>query len=124
MTLLIIAFAGLVLLTGFVILIKPELVFGTLQKNKDKTWVHVLAVVIRMILGVLLIQQAGESRYPTAIEILGWLSVIAAVSLALIGRTNFKRLMAWAFSLLQPWGRIGGLLAAAFGAFLIYAFVQ
>jgi hypothetical protein len=31
--------------------------------------------------------------------------------------------MAWALSFVNPLGRAGGLLAAAFGAFLIHAFV-
>jgi NAD/NADP transhydrogenase beta subunit len=123
MTQLIIAFSGLVLLAGLVILVNPGLVFAYLQKNADKPVLHILAVVVRLVLGFLLISQAGYSRFPTVIEVLGWLSVIAAVSLALMGRKNFKRLMAWAFTLIQPWGRPGGLLAMAFGAFLIYAFI-
>jgi len=31
--------------------------------------------------------------------------------------------MLWAFSLLKPYGRIGGLFAIAFGGFLVYAYI-
>jgi hypothetical protein len=43
--------------------------------------------------------------------------------LAVIGRNNFKRLMSWALSLLKPFGRVGGVAAVGFGAFLFYAFI-
>jgi len=48
---------------------------------------------------VLLLSLSGASRYPLAIEIIGWVSIIAAMFLSIIGRDNFKRLMSWALSL-------------------------
>ena len=84
---------------------------------------YVTAVVIRLVLGVLLIYQSDVSRYPVVIEIIGWLSITAAVFFTVIGHGNFCRIMDWAFSLLKPWGRAGGVLAACFGAFLVHAFV-
>ena len=67
--------------------------------------------------------QSNISEFPFVIEVIGWLSIVAAIFLAVIGRRNFNRLMSWALSLSKPFGRVGGVLAAAFGAFLIYAFV-
>ena len=66
---------------------------------------------------------SGASRYPFAIEIIGWISIIAAMFLSIIGRDNFKRLMSWALSLKKPFGRVGGFIAVCLGAFLVYAFV-
>lgn len=123
MTILIIIFGALTLLAGIVIIINPEAIFGLLRNKLDKLALHILAVVIRLVLGALLILQSGASKFPFVIEIIGWLSIIAAISLAVIGRRNFKRLITWALSLAKPFGRAGGVLAAAFGAFLIYAFV-
>ena len=101
----------------------PDIIFGFLRNNIDKLGLHILAVAVRLIIGVLLISQAGASKLPFIIQIIGWLSIGAAISLAVIGRHSFNRLMVWALSLLKHYGRVGGLLAAAFGAFLIYAFV-
>jgi hypothetical protein len=56
-------------------------------------------------------------------EVIGWLSIVAAIFLAVMGRRNFNRLMSWALSLSKPFGRVGGVLAVALGAFLIYSFV-
>lgn len=123
MTLLIILFGALTLSAGIIIIINPEIIFSYLRKNLDKLSLHILAVTVRLIIGVLLISQANVSTFPLTIEILGWLSIAAATIFALIGRRNFKRLMSCALSLLKPFGRIGGIFAAAFGAFLIYAFV-
>jgi len=123
MTELIIIFGVLTLLAGVVILINPEVIFGYLRSNIDKLGIHVIAVVIRLTIGVLLINQSSLSKFPLVIEILGWLSIIAALSLAVMGRHNFHRLMSWALTFLKPYGRFGGIFATAFGGFIIYAFV-
>jgi hypothetical protein len=66
---------------------------------------------------------AAASRYPTAILILGWVSIAAATVLGVMGRPNFRRLMAWALGLAPSFGRIGGLAAILFGGFLIHAVI-
>ena len=123
MTVLIIIFGALTLLAGIVIVINPEVIFGFLRNNLDKLVLHILAVVIRLVIGALLIYQSNISKFPFVIEVIGWLSIVAAIFLAVMGRRNFNRLMSWALSFLKPFGRVGGVFAAAFGAFLIYAFV-
>ena len=123
MILFIIIFGTLTCLAGIVILVNPGIVFGFLRKNSDKIELQIVAVAMRLILGAFLIYQSGASRYPFAIEIIGWLSVVAAVFFAVIGRNNFSRLMAWALSQVKTLGRVGGIIASAFGAFLIHAFI-
>jgi hypothetical protein len=104
-------------------LINPETVFGLLRRKLESLNLHILAVVVRIILGVALIICAAESKYPTAILILGWISIIAAAVLGVMGRTNFKRLMSWALGLAPSFGRIGGFLAILFGGFLVHAVI-
>ena len=123
MTVLIIIFGALTLLAGIVIIINPEAIFGFLRNNLDKLAVHILAVVVRLVIGVLLIYQSSVSKFPFVIEVIGWLSIAAAIIIAVMGRRNFNRLMSWALALSKPLGRVGGVLAVSFGAFLIYAFV-
>jgi hypothetical protein len=57
MTVLIIIFGALTLLAGIVIVINPEVIFGFLRNNLDKLVLHILAVVVRLVIGVLLIYQ-------------------------------------------------------------------
>lgn len=123
LTAVIILFGALILLAGSIIIINPDLVFGLLDRHADSLGLHVLAVVIRVIIGLVLIVEAGVSRFPLVIEIIGWLSIIAAAVFALIGRKNFLRLMNRVISLAKPYGRMGGMFAIGFGGFLIYAFI-
>lgn len=104
-------------------MVNPDNIFGLLNKHADKVALQIIAVLGRLILGALLIYQAGASKHPLVIEMIGWLSILAAISFTVIGRHNFRRLISWALSLAKPFGRIGGVLAGCFGAFLIYAFV-
>ena len=123
MTLLIIIFGALISLAGLVILINPETVFGFMRDRLDKLALQILAIAIRVILGALLIYQADASRFPTVIEIIGWISLGAALFIIVMGRRNFIRLMEWSLSFVKKFGRFGGIMAATFGAFLVYAFV-
>ena len=110
-------------IAGIIILVNPEIIFGLLRNNLEKVSLQVIAIGIRLVIGILLIQYASESKFPTVIEIIGWLSIAAAVAFSAIGRRHFLSLMSWAFSLLKPYGRVGGLFAMTFGGFLVYAFV-
>jgi hypothetical protein len=122
MTALIQGFAVLTLLAGVVILLNPQIIFGFLRERQDELELHVTAVFVRLALGILLIMQSPVSRYPLVIEVIGWLSIAAAIFLGVMGRRNFIRLMSWALSFVHTIGRLGGILAAAFGSFLLYAF--
>jgi hypothetical protein len=123
MTALIVIFGAMILLAGVVIAINPEIVFGYLRNNPDRLTIHILAVVVRLLIGVLLVSQSSLSKFPLTVEFLGWFSIFAALFLAVMGRYNFQRLMCWALTFLKPFGSVGGVFAAAFGGFLIYAFV-
>jgi len=121
MNYIIILFGIATIVAGAIIVINPGTVFGLLRKNLEALGLHVLAVVVRIILGAALIICAAGSKYPTAILILGWISIVAAAVLGIMGRTNFKRLMSWALNVAPSFGRLGGLLAILFGGFLIHA---
>ena len=123
MNFIIIIFATATVITGIVIVINPETVFGLLRRKMDSLGLHISAVVVRLIIGAALVMYAAESRYPTAILILGWISIVAACVLGIMGRTKFKGLMSWALGLAPTFGRLGGILAILFGGFLIHAVV-
>ena len=121
MNYIIILFGIATIVAGLIIVINPDTVFGLLRRKLESLGLHILAVVVRIILGAALIICAAGSKYPSAILILGWISIVAAAVLGIIGRTNFKRLMSWALSVAPSFGRLGGLLAILFGGFLIHA---
>jgi len=117
----ILIFGGLTVMAGLIILFQPETILGILRRNLGSLSLHISAVAVRIIVGSALIVHASESKYPLTLEVLGWVLLVAAVVLALVGRSNFKRLMKWALSLGSSYGRIGGGVAVLFGGFLVYA---
>ena len=121
MNYIIILFGIATLIAGVIIVINPEWIFGLLRRKLDSLVLHILAVVVRIIIGVALIMCAAESKYPTALLVLGWVSIIAAFVLGVIGRTYFRQLMYWALNLKPFLCRFGGLIAIFFGGFLIHA---
>jgi hypothetical protein len=123
MNYIIVLFGTAIIVAGVIIVVNPETVFGLIRKKSESLSLHILAVVVRIILGVALMMYATESKYPTAISILGWISIVAASVLGIMGRTNFRRLMSWTLSFSSSFGRIGGFLAILFGGFLIHAVV-
>ena len=123
MNFIIMLFGTATIVAGIIIVINPESVFGLMRRKLESLGLHILAVVVRIIIGVALIMCAAESKYPTASLILGWISIVAASVLGIMGRSNFRRLMSWALSLKPSVGRIGGFIAILFGGFLIHAVV-
>ena len=123
MTISIIIFGSLILIAGILLLRNPEIIFGFLQDNIENSAIHVIAVMIRLIIGTLLITQSSLSRFPLGIEVLGWVFIVTGFSLAVIGRNKFGRLKSWVLTNLMPFGRLAGVIAIAFGGFLVYAFL-
>jgi len=123
MAVLIILFGSLIFISGILLLINPEIIFSYLRNNVGNTAIHAAAVLVRLVIGILLITQAHISKFPVVIELLGWFFIVAGVFLAVIGRSNFLKLMSWVLRKFKAFGRIGGAIAIAFGGFLIYAFL-
>ena len=120
---IIMLFGAATTIAGVIIVISPETVFGLIRKHMASMGIHVLAVVMRIVLGATLILCAAESKFPAAIEVIGWITLVAALVLGVMGRTHFKGLMAWALGMPSSSRRIGGLLAALLGGFLVYAVI-
>jgi len=123
MTISIIIFGSMILLAGVLLMINPEIVFGFLRNNIENLAIHTIGVLVRLIVGALLVTQSSVSRYPLAVEVLGWVFIVSGILLAVIGRTNFRRLLSWVLTNLTAFGRIAGVMSIAFGGFLIYAFL-
>jgi len=80
-----------------------------------------LAMAVRAALGILLLVAADDTRFPWAMRILGAVSLVAAVSLPIIGYARLRAFVDW--WLARPAGFVRGWSAVAclFGAFLVYA---
>ena len=112
----------LILLTGILLLVKPEIIFDWMETNMENTSLYIIAIVFRLAFGVLLILAAKKSKYPGVIKFFGFLAVIAAVSFIFMGHENFHDFIASLIPEFKSYAILVGLIGMAFGGFLIYAF--
>lgn len=122
MTLIIKLFGMLMLLAGISLLVKPGIVFGFIEHNMGSTSLYVFAIAVRLVLGLLFLFAARESKYPRVIKIFGYLFVVAALILVFIGEESFQDFIAPLISDVRPFAPLAGLLAMVVGGFLIFAF--
>ena len=110
------------LLLGVSLIIKPEFIFGWIENNMENTSLYISAIVMRLVLGIIFIVAAGESKYPGVIKFFGYLLIIAAIIFIFIGQESFQNFITSLIPNVKPFAPLGGLLIIAFGGFLIYAF--
>ncbi len=120
---LIIIFIGvLICLVGVALLFDPEILFGFMEYELENSTLYLVAIIARLVFGVLFIVSANQSRYPTIIKVLGAIAIIAALIFILMGRENFYAFISNIIIDFKPYGRMAGVIVIAFGGFLIYAF--
>ena len=120
---IILLFAIFLVFAGALILVKPAAVFGLLDKHSGSLSVHIIAVVLRVLLGIWLLVVAPSSKFPLILAILGVISLIAGITLAVVGRERFIKLMDWMIKIMRKSFPVLGIVAILFGGFLAYAVI-
>lgn len=123
MTYIILIFGILVLLGGVIILVKPDLIISIFSKFKNSFVFHSGAIIARIILGIALVTGSSGSRYPLALEVLGWLTLASAAVLCLMGRNRFIKMIELVIGSSQTFKRVMGFFGILFGCFFIYAVI-
>ncbi len=121
MSTIILIFALFVLFAAVVILTSPSTVTQFLQKHHASKTIFGSAVAVRLVVGLVLVAEASQSRFPLTLEVLGWVFILAAIFLLAMRHHNFVRLIKWVLEKFDPYARIGGVIAALFGVFLLHA---
>ena len=87
----------------------------------DQQWGIYFAVIVRLVLGAALIIAAPASPFPIVFQALGWITIVAAVALALLGRERVRKfIVGWFRRFAAPTIRLWLLVGMAFGGFLVY----
>ena len=115
-------FGTLMLAMGFVLLIKPAIIFGWVENNLESSSLYFIAIVLRLGLGVLFVMAAKGSKFPGIIKFFGYLFLLSAIILIFIGQDNFRHFIETVLADLNPFAPAIGIIAIAFGGFLVYAF--
>ncbi len=105
-------------------IVSPAQVLSFVGRTMASPWGIVLAVGIRLVLGVAMLVAAPASPYPLAFTVVGWIAIAAAVVGLLLGRQRLQRFAQWWIDRFGPVGtRAWLVIALAFAAFLVYGVV-
>ena len=90
-------------------------------KMWNRPWAIYFAISLRIALGVLFILAADQTRYPHVFNILGYLMIIAAIMIAVVGRKRLDKFIQWWVDSSPVFARVWLVFGMAFGAFIIHA---
>jgi uncharacterized membrane protein len=120
---IVVAFLGaMIALAGLVGVASPAHFRGAFTEISPRAR-YIMAIVIRLAMGALLWWLADELRHPHVMRILAVIAVAAAVVLLFLGQDRLDRFVDWWLARPDSVMRLSGLLAAAFGAYLVYVAV-
>ncbi|MEW6037569.1 MAG: hypothetical protein AB1648_04885 [Pseudomonadota bacterium] len=121
MRLVVAMFGMLIASFGAFGLIKPADFVG-LARNFWATpkGVH-YAAALRLALGIALLLGAADSAYPRTLTGLGYLSLAGAAIIAFLGQVRLTKIIEWWAQQPETVIRLWGLIALAFGIFLVSA---
>jgi hypothetical protein len=114
-------FGALVLALGLVGLVRPQGLVGFVKRAWATRGGLYLAVGLRLVLGIALLLAAARSKAPVALAILGWLSLLGAALVPIVGYARARAFVEWWERRPAAFVRGWSLAACAFGVFLAWA---
>ena len=120
MNIIIALVGGLICLAGLFILVAPTK-FRNMFNNFNGQPRYLFAIIFRIIFGAVLLWEAANLKFSFAMQIIGGISIVAAIVLLLMGQERMDRMIDWFMSRFSDeLMRVWSVFALAFGAFLIY----
>lgn len=111
----------IVVLLGFLGMLKPTLLIGLTRSFWSSSKSLYYAIGIRLTLGIILILVGPNSRFPSVIQLIGVIAIVGAIAIPLIGAERIQSIISW--WLRQPtWFiRMWSVVVIIFGGFLIFS---
>jgi hypothetical protein len=78
------------------------------------------AILVRVVLGLALLGAASDSRFPLTFRVLGWIAIIAAIGIVVIGKARLRGFVSRFYRLQPGFVRAWLLIGLVFGGFLVY----
>jgi len=120
MVLLVQIFAAFVALLGLLGLFAPAKLVGMVAALFDGMAGLWVAVGLRLTIGILLLLTASASRFPLVFQIIGGISIAAAVIAVFMGQERIRNFVMWWVRKPAGFTRLWSVVAIAFGAFIYY----
>jgi hypothetical protein len=116
----VVVIVGLLILgIGIVILISPVKLKRILHIFLQRQWWY-FVTVIRILMGILFVMAASETRAPSFVGAVGIMFILAGVAIPLVGFARIERLAHWWLQRSAGILRLWALVAAAFGAVVLW----
>lgn len=96
----------------------PLLAFLSRWQTRGGLWA---GAILRLLFGVALWCVAATSRFPTTLQVMAVISIVAGVGLPFVGVARFKRVMAWWTRQSLGFTRAWSALVIVLGAFIVWA---
>jgi hypothetical protein len=111
----VVLFGLLVLFSCLWALIRPQWLFDIAKPLLGRSWLLILAVGIRILLGIALLLVADASAFPLLFR-----AIVAAVALPFIGMERIRALIDWIETLPRIALRLWLVFGLAFGGLLLF----
>ena len=117
----IVLIVGLIVLgMGILVLISPASLKRMLHIFLAKQWWY-FVTGIRILVGILFIVVASETRSPLFVRMVGVLFILAGLFVPLMGAARIQRLVSWWLERSDATLRLWALFAIAFGAAVLWS---
>ena len=118
------AMALSILLIGFGVwgIISPATLLAFLSRwqTREGLWA---GAALRLIFGLALWSVAPLSRFPTTLQVVGVVFIVAGLAMPFIGLARFKSMVAWWLNKPPSFTRVWAVVTLALGMFFVWAVV-
>jgi len=103
---------------GFV---APKALFKAVLDVWNRPWGIYFAIATRIALGIMFVLAADQTRFPGVIRALGYLMVVAALLIGVMGRQKTDKFINWWKDKPLTFLRVWLVFGIIFAAFIVYA---
>ena len=123
MGLIVRAFAVLFISLGLWGLIAPAMLLAFISgwQTRGGLWA---GAILRLLFGLAVWSVAARSRFPTTLQVLALIAVVAGVALPFIGLDRFNRIVAWWSRQPLRFTRAWAVFLIALGVFIVWAVAE
>lgn len=113
-------FGAFIALMGLMGLFAPAKLVGVVAALFDGMAGLWIAAGMRLVIGILMVLTASQSRFPFAFWLIGLIAIVAAVVGLLMGKDRVRKFVMWWVEKPAAFTRLWSIIAIVFGVFIYY----
>ena len=111
---------SIILLFGIASLIAPSIIKYWFNRMTEWRQFHLIAV-LRIVIGILFLLAANETRFPLFVTVMGVISLLSGLAIPIAGVERVKRFAKWGIERSDTVLRLWVLVASVVGFMLVWA---